>query len=198
MGKIYEHIDDKLAAWVSKQRIFFVSTAPSDVNAHINCSPKGGDSFRVIGGSEVAYQDYTGSGVETIAHLRENGRIVIMFCAFEGPARIVKFHGRGSVISKHNQRYEALSRLFPPNLGTRAIIQVAVSRISDSCGYGVPLYELKKPRDALDKWAANKGEDGLKAYRRENNSKSIDGLPGIDAGRNWEGSVEIIRSGKDP
>ena len=180
MGKEYRSVDDQLAAWLEQQHIFFVATAPLSAEGHVNCSPKGGDSFRVINGSEIAYQDYTGSGAETTAHIRENGRIVIMFCAFEGPPRIVRFHGQGKVILKSHARYAELAQYFPENPGTRSIIHVSVNRISDSCGYAVPVYEFKKPRDTLDRWAVNKGSEGLKAYRRENNIMSIDGLPGFE------------------
>jgi len=180
MGKVYDSIDDKIAAWVAGQHVFFVATAPLAADGHINNSPKGGDSFRVISGTEVAYQDYTGSGAETIAHLRENGRIVIMFCAFEGPPKIIRFHGQGSVIGNTHPRYAELARQFPENPGTRSIIHIDVERISDSCGYAVPLCEFKKPRDTLDRWALNKGDEGLALYRQENNTRSIDDLPGFD------------------
>jgi len=180
MGKVYKSVDDKLAEWVEQQHVFFVATAPLSAEGHVNSSPKGGDSFRVINGSEVAYQDYTGSGAETIAHIRENGRIVIMFCAFEGPPRIVRFHGQGKVITKSHARYAELVRYFPENPGTRSIIHVSVGRISDSCGYAVPLYEFIRPRDTLDRWAVSKGSEGLKTYRQENNMESIDGLPGFE------------------
>ncbi len=178
MGKTYEDIDEKLAAWVASQHVFFVATAPLGADGHVNNSPKGGDSFRIISGSEVAYLDYTGSGVETIAHLRENGRIVIMFCAFEGPPKIVRFHGHGTVVTEGHARYAELLQHFPENPGTRSIIHVLVSRISDSCGYGVPVCEFKKPRDTLDRWAVSKGDLGK--YRRQNNVLSIDGLPGLE------------------
>ncbi|MGB5622412.1 MAG: pyridoxamine 5'-phosphate oxidase family protein [Gammaproteobacteria bacterium] len=181
MGKVYEAIDEKLATWVAGQHVFFVATAPLGADGHINNSPKGGDSFRIVNGSEVAYQDYTGSGAETIAHLRENGRIVIMFCAFEGPPKIIRFHGHGTVITKAHPGYAELAQLFPENLGMRSIIHIDVTRISDSCGYAVPLCEFRKPRDTLDRWAANKGEKGLAAYRQDNNVRSIDGLPAFEA-----------------
>ena len=181
MAKIFATVDDELARWIARQQLFFVATAPLGDEGLINCSPKGGDSFRVLGGTEVAYQDFTGSGVETIAHLRENGRIVIMFCAFEGAPKILRLHGRGSVVIAGDERYPELAAQFPPNPGTRAIIHIDVERIADSCGYAVPVYEFKAPRDILDQWAADKGEAGVKAYQRANNRRSIDGLPGLDA-----------------
>src|SRR5690606_38523625 len=153
---------------------------PLDGDGLINCSPKGGDSFRILGDTEVAYLDYTGSGVETIAHLRENGRIVIMFCAFEGAPKILRLHGRGEVLFPGDDAFAALAERFPENLGTRAIIRVQVQRISDSCGFAVPLYEFKAPRDTLDRWAREQGTTGVRAYQRANNGRSLDGLPGLD------------------
>ena len=126
---------------------------------------------------EVAYQDYTGSGAETAAHLRENGRNIIMFCAFEGTPKIVRLHGRGTVIMPENPRFAELAALFPPNPGTRAIIHIAVTRVSDSCGYSVPLYDFQADRDVLNKWAENKGPEKLQTYRAEKNVRSVDGLP---------------------
>ncbi len=179
MGKVFESIEDHLAAWIGRQKMYFVATAPLGADGSINCSPKGGDSFRVLGPNEVAYQDLTGSGVETIAHLRENGRIVIMFCAFEGPAKIVRLHGRGRAVQPGDSRFAELAAQFPSHLGTRAFIVVDVERISDSCGYAVPLYDYQGDRDVLDKWCDGKGAEGLEDYRRANNAVSIDGLPGI-------------------
>ena len=180
MAKIYETIDEKLAAWLRQQHMFFVATAPLQADGHINCSPKGGDSFRFLDPVTIAYQDYTGSGVETIAHLRENGRIVIMFCAFDGPPRIVRLHGIGEAVLDNHPDFASLAEQFPPSLGTRAIIRVRVSRISDSCGFAVPLYDFVGDRDTLDKWAENKGATKLRQYREEKNETSIDGLPAID------------------
>ena len=127
----------------------------------------------------MACQDYTGSGVETIAHLRENGRMVIMLCAFEGSPRIVRLHGRGTVITAGEPRFAELAARFPANPGTRAFIQVAVTRVSDSCGFGVPLFEFRGNRDPLDRWAAGKGPEELRAYRNTKNRRSIDDLPGL-------------------
>ncbi len=180
MGKVYETIDDGLKRWIGRQHMFFVATAPLDGEGLINCSPKGGDSFRILGGNEVAYQDFTGSGVETVAHLRENGRIVIMFCAFEGAPKILRLHGRGEVLFPGDDAFPALAEQFPDNPGTRAIIRVSVQRISDSCGFAVPLYEFKAPRDILDRWSQEQGEVGIRAYQRANNGRSLDGLPGLE------------------
>ena len=182
MSKQLEKIDAELAAWIAKQRVFFVATAPLAPDGHINTSPKGGEAFRILGPMEVAYQDYTGSGAETAAHLRENGRIVIMFCAFEGPPKIVRLHGRGTVITPGHPRYAELEKLFPANAGTRAFIHIAVQRVADSCGYSVPFYDFCHHRDVLDKWAENQGPEKITAYRVQKNQRSIDGLPAFDAG----------------
>lgn len=181
MEKLFEFIHAKLKVWIEQQKMFFVATAPSGSDCLVNCSPKGGESFRILNCNEVAYQDYMGSGIETIAHLRENGRMVIMFCGFEGPPNIVRLFGQGSVITEEDSRYGELIDHFPANEGTRAIIHVTVNRILDSCRFSVPFYEYKGQRDVLDKWAANKGEEGLEEYRRTKNRESIDGLPGLNS-----------------
>jgi hypothetical protein len=180
VGKVYDAIDEKLAAWIGAQRMFFVATAPLAASGHVNLSPKGRDSFAVLGPREVAYVDFTGSGIETVAHLRENGRIVVMFCAFEGPPRIVRLYGRGDVLVPGDARFDGVAARFPDYPGTRAVIHVSLDRIADACGYAVPLYEFRGERTQLDDWAEHKGPDGLRAYRAENNAKSIDGLPGLD------------------
>jgi hypothetical protein len=179
MSKQLEQIDPDLAAWIARQRVFFVATAPLSPDGHINASPKGGESFRVMGPLEVAYQDYTGSGAETAAHLRENGRIVIMFCAFDGPPKIVRLHGRGEVITPGHPRFDEFAALFPANIGTRAFVHATVTRVSDSCGYSVPLYDFRGYRDTLDQWAAKKGPEKLVEYRINRNQQSIDGLPAL-------------------
>ncbi len=177
MSKQYEKIDPELAAWIAGQRVFFVATAPLSPDGHINTSPKGGESFRVLGPLEVAYQDYTGSGAETAAHLRENGRIVVMFCAFDGAPKIVRLHGNGSVITPGDARFTKLASLFPTHPGTRAFVHISVKRVSDSCGYAVPIYDFRSRRDTLDQWAAHQGPEKLDAYRASHNQTSIDGLP---------------------
>jgi hypothetical protein len=180
MGKPIDGIDADLASWIARQHVFFVGSAPLAADGHVNISPKGGDSFRVLGPREVAYQDYTGSGAETAAHLRENGRIVIMFCALDGPPKIVRLHGRGTLLLPGDARYEELASLFPANAGSRAIVHVSVTRVATSCGFGVPLYEFQSPRDTLDRWAVTKGPEKLAEYRAEKNQISIDGLPGFE------------------
>ena len=180
MGKVFDEIDDRMREWLAKQRMFFVATAPLAGDGLLNLSPKGLDSFAVLGPRRVAYLDLTGSGVETIAHLRENGRIVVMFCAFEGPPRIVRLYGRGSVTELGAPGFDALAAKFPRYAGARAVIEVDVARIADSCGYAVPLYRFEGERDQLTAWAANRGPDGLRAYRAEYNATSLDGLPGLE------------------
>jgi hypothetical protein len=179
MGKVFEEVDSALAAWVAEQRMFFVSTAPLADDGLINCSPKALDTFRILGPTTVGYLDLTGSGVETIAHLKENGRIVIMFCAFAGGPRIVRFQGTGEALEKGTPAYQSAISDFEELPGTRSIIRVQVNRISDSCGFSVPLYEHKEDRDVLTKWATQKGESGVTEYQQGHNLKSLDGLPGL-------------------
>lgn len=178
--KLHENISSELAEWISQQRMFFVGSAPLSADGHVNLSPKGGDAFRVLGPLEAAYLDYTGSGAETAAHMRENGRIVIMFCALEGAPRILRLHGRGTVLTPETDRFQKIASRFPSNAGTRAIFHIAVERVTTSCGYSVPLYEFQGHRDTLDKWAKKKGPDGLRDYRTEKNQRSIDGLPSFE------------------
>ncbi len=185
MAKDFEEIDDKLAAWLRRQPMFFVATAPTDLASHINISPKGLDgTFAILDRHRVAYLDLTGSGIETVAHLRDNGRIVIMFCAFTGPPRIVRLHGTGSVVTADDSTaFPAAVAPFPAPLpaGARSVIEVAVTRISDSCGFGVPLMELVGQRPTLPEWAAHKGPDGIAQYQATRNATSVDGLPGLVA-----------------
>src|SRR5579862_2646093 len=159
--------------------MFFVATAPLDASGHVNLSPKGLDTFRILGPKTVAYLDIFGSGVETIAHLRENGRIVLMFCAFQGAPKVLRLHGRGRVVEPHEPGFPPLQSHFPIYVGTRAVIEVDVTRISDSCGYGVPLLEFEGQRRELPAWCHKRGTEGLKIYRQEKNRYSIDGLPGV-------------------
>ena len=180
MGKIFAEIDRDLKFWIEKQKMFFVSTAPLDANGHINCSPKGANSFRVIDSQTVAYQDLTGSGIETIAHLKENGRIAIMFCAFEGSPQILRLHGKGSPIFSDSLQYPRLAKLFQPHPGERAIIKIDVQRVATACGFSVPLYDYVDQRDILDKWTDSKTSEELSAYQQKKNQFSIDGLPGLE------------------
>jgi hypothetical protein len=179
MAKIYPEIEARLAKFIVNQHLFFVATAPLDPAGRINLSPKGLDTFSILGPHSVAYLDLVGSGIETVAHLRENGRVVLMFCAFEGPPNIVRLHGHGEAVEPGDDDWDELIANFPARRSARAVVRVAVDRISDSCGYGVPLYSYEGERDALDKWAEKRGDDGLRSYRKENNRVSIDGLPGL-------------------
>lgn len=176
----YPEITDDLAAFIRAQHVFFVGSAPLDAAGHVNLSPKGLDSFRILGPRQVAYQDFTGSGVETIAHLKENGRLVIMFCAFEGRPKIVRLHGRGEVIEPSHPELASLAARFPPHAATRAVIRMDVTRIASSCGFGVPLMKYEGERTELDEWAAKKGDAGLADYRATKNARSLDGLPGVE------------------
>ena len=178
MGKLFEYLTPELQAWLAEQRVFFVATAPLEQKDHINCSPKGGDTFRIIGERQVAYVDLTGSGIETIAHLQENARIVMMFCAFSGSPKIVRLHGRGEVLYPGDSDFISLMKRFADHTGVRAIIRVTLTRISDSCGHGVPLMNYVADRDLIEKWSTTKGPQGLAEYRAAKNNASIDGIQG--------------------
>lgn len=180
MGKTATSLSDTHTEFIRSQNIFFVGTAPVGARGHINVSPKGMDTFRILSPTAIAHLDLTGSGVETIAHLRENGRIVIMFCAFQGPPNILRLHGRARSVKPEDPEFSSLQKHFPVFASTRSIVVAEISRVSDSCGYGVPLMRQEGERTQLQAWADNKGPDGLKSYRQEKNRKSIDGLPGLD------------------
>jgi hypothetical protein len=179
MGKLFDGIDEELQSFIEKQKMFFVATAPMDNVGHINLSPKCLDSLRILDPHTVAYADATGSGIETVAHLKENGRIVIMLCAFQGPPRIVRLHGHGQVVESRDEEFSSLAARLPVPPGTRAVIRVELNRISNSCGFGVPLYRHEGERAHLKRWAEKKGEEGLREYQEKNNLSSIDGLPGL-------------------
>ena len=187
MAKVYEHIDGRLREFIEAQHLFFVATAPSGDDGHVNLSPKGmAGSFAVLDERRVAYLDFHGSGAETLAHLRQNGRITIMFCAFQGPPNIVRLHGRGTFAPIGDPACDALLAHFdnPPDLhGLRSVITVDVTRVSDSCGYSVPLMSYEDDRDLLVRWASRKDDAGLADYRRTRNAASIDGLPALDRDR---------------
>jgi hypothetical protein len=180
MAKIYPEIDEALTQFIQSQSVFFVATAPLAATGHVNLSPKGLDTFRILGSRTIAYLDIFGSGVETIAHLRENGRIVVMFCAFQGATKVLRLHGQGRVVEPHEAGFAELQVHFPVQEGTRAIIVVELTRISDSCGYGVPLLTFEAERKTLPAWCHKRGTEGLKIYRQEKNRRSIDGLPGVE------------------
>ncbi|MFT3853841.1 MAG: pyridoxamine 5'-phosphate oxidase family protein [Ilumatobacteraceae bacterium] len=176
MGTVHPCITPPVAEWIRRQHMFTVATAPLGADGHVNVSPKGFDSLRVVDELTVAYLDYTGSGAETIAHLRENGRITLMWSAFEGPPRIVRVHGHGEVLGLDDPR---VAGLFDVGPGARAVIWVQADRVSDSCGYSVPLYEYVGERTKLIEWAEAKGPDGVAEYWLAKNATSIDGLPAL-------------------
>lgn len=182
MGRTYDLLDERLTAWLQEQPVFFVATAPLSGTGHLNCSPKGNrGEFVIAGDRTVMYLDQTGSGIETVAHLQENGRVVLMFCAFTGGPRIVRLHGTGRPVFPGTDEFTQLGTHFPESDGTgvRSIVVIKVDRISDSCGYGVPLMSFESHRPTMDEWAARKGEDGIRAYWAEKNLTSVDGLPGL-------------------
>ncbi len=179
MSNVFEAIDDKLAEWIANQPMFFVGTAPAGDDGYVNVSPKGLDTLVILDPTTVAYLDLTGSGIETVAHLRENGRVCVMFCAFEGAPRILRLQGRGEVIEPSAPDFDDLVGRFPPYPGVRSVIRIHCDRIADSCGYGVPLMAYTGERRALLDWAGRRDPAELDAYRAEKNSVSIDGLPGL-------------------
>jgi hypothetical protein len=179
MGKVSDRIDEGARNFIEAQAMYFVATAPLDGNGLVNVSPKGLDTFRILDATTVAYLDLTGSGIETMAHVRENGRIVVMFCAFQGAPKILRLHGRGRVAEARDSEFAALRDLFPEFESTRAIIVVNVQRVAESCGFGVPLLKYEGEREQLRAWAHHKGPEGLAKYRGEKNRVSLDGLPGI-------------------
>jgi hypothetical protein len=182
MGRTYEQIEDRLGAWMQAQPVFFVATAPLAEDGLVNCSPKGNrDEFRVLDSRRVAYLEQTGSGIETVAHLRENGRIVVMFCAFDGPPRIVRLHGTGHSVVVDDPAFAETAACFPRSdgPGVRSIIVVDVQRVADSCGYGVPLMHFEGHRPTMDQWAERRGPDGVRTYWEEKNRTSLDQLEGL-------------------
>jgi len=180
MGKVSERIDDATRQFIEAQPMYFVASAPLTADGLVNLSPKGLDTFRILDATTVAYLDLTGSGIETVAHLRENGRIVLMFCAFEGAPKILRVHGRGRVVEPRDAEFPSLQSHFPEFESTRAIIVVVVQRVADSCGFGVPLLKFEGHRDQLRSWARSKGPEGLAKYRAEKNRTSLDGLAGVN------------------
>ncbi len=179
MGKAFAKLDETNVKWIKKQRMFFVATAPTAVDGLLNLSPKGLDAFAVIDPTTVAYLDLVGSGVETIAHVKQNGRLIIMFCAFAGPPRILRLWGTGEVIERTDPRWAEMRARFPEMPGERSIIVLHVARVQDSCGYAVPRYAFEEDRPTLIEWAEKKGPEGVDEYIAKNNEKSIDGLPGL-------------------
>jgi predicted pyridoxine 5'-phosphate oxidase superfamily flavin-nucleotide-binding protein len=208
MGSVIPQIDDRLREWIARQPMFFVATAPSGDDGHVNVSPKGGvGTLAVLGPHEVAYADWVGSGIETTAHLRDNGRIVLMLCAFEGPPTIIRLHGRGETLTSDDARFgELLARLDPtpetlPMI--RGIVRVDVERISDSCGFTVPRMAFRSERRQLHRWADARirkgGADAMREYCDANNAESIDGLPALPPsgrGLSDERRAELAHDGR--
>ena len=183
MGALHDSIDEKIRAFIARQPMYFVASAPNDPGGHVNVSPKGHpETFQVIDEHTVAYLDLTGSGAETIAHARENGRVTIMFCAFEGPPNIVRLYGTARPVLAGDPGFDDLVERFPPQPGTRSVIVVDVTRVSDSCGYSIPFLRYDGERETLRKWSIKKGEDGMADYRAKRNAESIDGLPAVPTG----------------
>lgn len=177
--ELIDELDDKLTAWIREQPVFFVASAPSGTGGHVNVSPKGYDTLRVLGPTEVAYLDLTGSGAETVAHLRENGRLTIMFCAFSGPPRILRLFGAGRPVFPGDPDWAELSAHFDPRAGARAVIHLDIERIHTSCGYAVPFMDLVEERPTLHQWAERKSSAEMAEYHARKNTTSIDGLPAV-------------------
>jgi hypothetical protein len=180
VGSVLDQIEDQLATWLMAQPVFFVATAPLSGDGLVNCSPKGmAGTLAVLGPHRLAYLDLTGSGVETIAHLRENGRIALMVCAFEGRPRIIRLHGTGTVLRPGDAEFGELLPRFCEHPGVRSIVVIDVVRISDSCGYAVPRMRYEADRDVLDRNNAKTGAAALAEYHATRNAESLDGLPGL-------------------
>lgn len=177
MSKFHDSIQAAHQAFIEKQHLFFVGTAPIDGEGHLNISPKGLDTFRVISDKKVAYQDFIGSGNETSAHTLENGRITLMFCAFDGPPKILRLYGKGYTILPGTADWERYAAHFDTYPNVRQIIVADIALVGTSCGYGVPLYEYLGERNIMFDWAEKKGKAGLSDYIQEKNLKSMDGLP---------------------
>lgn len=179
MGKIYDAIDDSLAAFIAEQHLFFVATAPLAADGMVNVSPRGLDCFSILDEHTVAWLDLTGSGAETIAHLRENGRVCLMFCSFDARPNILRLHGQGHAVLPGDELFTRMQELHPGHVGARAVIVVKVERVADACGWGVPQMDFVADRDIMRPWAEKKGPDGLTEYREQKNSVSLDGLPAL-------------------
>lgn len=178
MAKVHPLITDELKNWIEQQPMYFLASAPLEADGHVNLSPRGLDSLRVTADNEVVILDLTGSGNETAAHLQQNGRLTVMFCAFENEPRILRLYGKAEVIRPDDESWSRYRPLFDKSLpGVRQIFRLVVSRVQTSCGFGVPLMQMQSQRDQLLNWARKKGEDGIRDYQQNKNSHSIDGLP---------------------
>ena len=179
MAKLYDELDERLRQFIGNQKMFFVGSAPRNDEGLINISPKGMDTLRILDSKTVAYLDYTGSGVESIAHIKENGRFVIMFCSFDKSPLILRLHGRATVIERSDPGWQKLQPRFPEARMARSIIKLSLERIADSCGWGVPMYDYVGERDQYSKYADKTDDEGVRELQLEYNMKSIDGLPGL-------------------
>ncbi|MAK60168.1 MAG: pyridoxamine 5'-phosphate oxidase [Ponticaulis sp.] len=183
MAKVYDQLGEKQKDFIARQKVFFVATAPLSADGHVNLSPKGYDSFVVLDDNTVAWLDLGGSGIETLAHVKENGRMTIMFCAFEGPANILRLYGKGEAVQFDDPRFPELLKMFPDFDKARSILTLKIDRVQDSCGWGVPFMDFKDHRDQLkrnwDHSYEKHGDTETQANYRKNVA-SIDGLPGIE------------------
>jgi hypothetical protein len=179
MGKVYDELTEPLQVFIRKQHLFFVGTAPLAGDGLVNVSPKGFDTLRILDAKTIAYLDLMGSGIETMAHLKENGRMVMMFCSFDARPMILRLHGTGQAIEQDNPEFDELIGLFPELVGTRSIIKLNIERIADSCGWGVPRYAYEGERDTYRKFAEKAGDEGIRKGQLASNMKSLDGLIGL-------------------
>lgn len=177
MGKFHDTIKSEHKEFIKKQHIFFVATSPLSADGRINLSPKGLDSFRVMGDNIVAYMDVISSGNETSAHILENGRITFMFCSFDETPNILRLYGKGFSVLPNSKEWELYAPNFTIYPSTRQIIVANIYSVQTSCGFGIPLFEYVAERDMHFKWADKKGREGLDQYVQDNNLKSLDGLP---------------------
>ena len=182
MSKSYDQLTDAHVEFIRNQKIFFVATAPLSGEGSVNLSPKGYDSLSVVNANKIAWVDLGGSGIETLAHLKENGRITLMFCAFEGGANIMRVYGRGRALTFDDQGFDDLMARFPTFERARAVVEIDVTRVQDSCGWGVPFFDYKGERDQLRRYIDHRPLDEWKAHRYATNATSVDGLPGLTAG----------------
>lgn len=179
MGRVIDHVDEATQAWIAAQHMFFVATAPQ-IDGRVNVSPKGLDSLRILSDKEIAYLDVTGSGAETIAHIKDNGRVTVMWNVFEGPPRIVRTYGEGEVHLPGSESFESLVGHFDAHRGIRSVITIDVERVQDSCGYGVPKMQFVEDRKRMDDFLSKNSAEEIAACQAEKNSTSIDGLPALD------------------
>lgn len=179
MGQSFDALTDEHIEWIAAQHLFFVASAPLAADGHVNLSPKGYDTFRVLDANTVSYLDLTGSGIETVAHLQENGRITIMFCAFEGKPRILRMYGTGRAVLRDHPGYHDLAAAYGDHQGARAVIRVDVHRVTSSCGFAVPFLAFEGDRETLAEWAGRKDPGEIEAYWKLKNGHSLDGLPGM-------------------